>query len=147
MRTITSAVMASMLAAVPLVATQIKATTKITIASAAFAAPLEVTSDAMLLSQSNVFQGSFIGPLAMAPDAALPRYTITFDIQTLDGVKEAAYVVQYCLDATGEGYVYLPGRGEPSHRRNISTILREDQDGQWHRASHEWSAAIRAYLP
>jgi hypothetical protein len=94
-----------------------------------------------------VFQGSFIGPVAAAPDETLPRYTVTFDVQTLDGVKEAAYVVQYCVDRSGEGYVYLPGRGHPSHRRNISTILRDGQDGNWHRASDAWTAAMRPYLP
>lgn len=146
MRTIASAVVALMFA-VPIVAAEIKATIKITIAAPTLPGPFEITSDSMLLSQSHVYKGSFIGAVAKAPDAALTRYTITFDIQTLEGLKEAAYVVQYCVDSTGEGYVYLPGRGDPSHRRNISTILRDGQDGNWHRASEEWSAAIRPYLP
>ena len=94
-----------------------------------------------------MFAGNFIGSPAPNPGAQLTRYTVTFDIQTLDGVKEAAYVVQYCVDdSTGEGFVYLPGRGEPSHRRNISTILRDGQDGYWHRASDEWSAAMSLYV-
>jgi hypothetical protein len=126
---------------------EIKSTTRITVAAPTLPAPFEITSDSTLLSQSHVYQGSFIGAITTAPDAALPRYTITFDIQTLDGVKQSAYVVQYCMDSTGEGYVYLPGRGDPAHRRNISTILRDGQDGYWHRASGEWSAAIRPYLP
>jgi hypothetical protein len=146
MRTISSALMALMLV-IPVVAEEIKATTKITIASAAFVEPLEITSDTMLLSRSHVYQGGFLGGITTPPDAALPRYTITFDIQTLEGVKQAAYVVQYCVDAAGDGYIYLPGRGDPAHRRNISTILRDGQDGNWHRASDEWSAAIRPYLP
>jgi len=78
------------------------------------------------LARSHVFSGKFLGPIAPTPDATFTRYTLTFDIQTFAGVKQAAYVVQYCVsDITGEGFVYLPGRGEPSHRRNISTIIRD----------------------
>ena len=128
------------------VAPEIKSTTRITISADDLAGPIEVTDEAVL-ALSHVFAGTFIDRLAPAPDARLPRYTLTFDIQTLHGVKEAAYVVLYSVDdMTGEGFVYLPGRGEPSYRRNISTILRNGQDGYWHRASDEWSAVINRYV-
>jgi hypothetical protein len=131
----------------PASAPEIKSTTRISIAAAHFAAPVEVT-DQFVLTQSHVFAGRFIGDmLDKAPDSSWTRYTVTFDIQTLQGVKEAAYVVQYCADpATGEGFIYLPGRSEPAYRRNVSTILRVGQDGHWHRASNAWSAAINSYL-
>jgi len=35
---------------------------------------------------------------------------------------------------------------EPSYRRNVSTILRDGQDGYWHHASEEWSAVISRYV-
>ena len=128
------------------VAPEIKSTTRITISADDLVRPIEVTDEAVL-ALSHVFAGKFIDRLAPAPDSRLPRYTLTFDIQTLQGVKEAAYVVLYSVDdMTGEGFVYLPGRGEPSYRRNISTILRYGQDGYWHRASDEWSAAINRYV-
>jgi hypothetical protein len=127
------------------VAPEIKSTTRITISAEDLVQPIEITDDAVL-ALSHVFAGQFIDQLAPAPDFTLPRYTLTFDIQTLQGVKEAAYVVVYSVDAaTGEGFVYLPGPGEPSYRRNISTILRDGHDGYWHRASDEWSAAINRY--
>jgi len=126
-------------------APEIKSTTRITI-SAEDLQPIEITDEAVL-ALSHVFAGQFIDQLAPAPDFALPRYTLTFDIQTLQGVKEAAYVVVYSIDAaTGEGFVYLPGPGEPSYRRNVSTILRDGQDGYWHHASEEWSAVISRYV-
>ena len=128
------------------VAPEIKSTTKITVSADDLVQPIEITDEAVLVL-SHVFAGKFIDHLAPAPDLALPRYTLTFDIQTLQGVKEAAYVVVYCVDnATGEGFVYLPGRGEPSYRRNVSTILRVGQDGYWHRASEEWSTVINRYV-
>jgi hypothetical protein len=128
------------------VSPEIKSTTRITVSADDLAQPIEITDEAVL-ALSHVFAGQFIDQLAPAPDVTLPRYTLTFDIQTLQGVKEAAYVVVYSVDdTTGEGFVYLPGRGEPSYRRNVSTILRDGQDGYWHRASEEWSAVINRYV-
>jgi hypothetical protein len=63
-------------------------------------------------------------------------------------VKPAAYVVTYSKNRwTGEGFIYLPGRSEDAYRRNISTIIRDGQDGHWHHASQAWSAAIGARVP
>ena len=125
---------------------EIKATTRLTVTSTALAQPIEIT-DAAVLALSNVFAGRFIGTPTSVPSESLTCYTVTFDIQTLQGVKSAAYVVAYCLGhTTDEEFIYLPGRGDAPHRRNISTILREGQDGLWHRAADEWSDAIRPFL-
>jgi hypothetical protein len=146
MRTVVGTLAAFVLLSVGGVAAPIKSTTKITISSASAATPIEIT-DADVLAISSVYGGQFIGEPASEPDAALPRRTITFDIQTLDGIKVAAYVVHYVLDEnTGLGYVYLPGRGEPSHPRNVSTILRVGQDGKWFAAAAEWNTAISQHL-
>ena len=125
-------------------AADIKDTTRIQI-SVDGAVAREVT-DSRVLRLSNVFAGTFINGPADVPNT-LRRYTIAFDIQSRDGVKAAAYVVHYGIDGSGQAYIYLPGRGEPSYSRNVSTILRDGQDGRWHRASAEWSAAIEPYLP
>jgi hypothetical protein len=53
---------------------------------------IEIT-DPPVLALSNVYDGTFIGVPATEPDAAWPRHTVAFDVQTLDGVKAAAYVV------------------------------------------------------
>jgi hypothetical protein len=102
----------------------------------------------VVLALSNVFDGTFIGDATPPPDAAWPRYIVTFDIQTLDGVKPAAYVVTYSRNRwTGEGFIYLPGPGDDRYRRNIGTVLRQGQDGKWHRPSAAWGDAINARLP
>jgi len=125
---------------------EIKATTRLTVASTALPESIEIT-DPAVLALSNVFAGAFIGAPASEPGDGLTRYTVTFDIQTLQGVKADAYVVEFCVDEmTGEGFVYLPGRDDPPYRRNVSTILRTGRDGMWHHAAPEWSDAIRPFL-
>ena len=130
------------------VAVGIKQTARLTISGPGLSQPLEVT-DEHALALSNVFGGDFIGePAVHPPDAALPRYTIVFDVQTAEGVRTAAYTVEYCKDRwTGEAFIHLPGYGDDSYRRNIGTVLREGQDGKWHRATKAWSEAINAHLP
>ena len=125
----------------------IKETAKLTISGPGLDPSLEIT-DRPVLALSGVFGGTFIGTPATEPDAAWPRYVITFDIQTGQGVKLAAYVVYYTKNRwTSEGFLYLPGRGENWYRNNISTILRDGQDGKWHHASDAWARAINALLP
>ena len=127
-------------------APEIKSTTRITVSAAHLPEPLEIV-DPAVLSLSQVFAGAFIGEIAATPEVTLPRYTLVFDIQTLNGVKQQAYAVEYCVDQrTGESFIYLPGLGEPSYRRNVSTILRDGHDGYWHHASGAWSAAINPYV-
>jgi hypothetical protein len=126
-------------------APELKSTTKLTIIADARGL-LEITAPEVL-ALSHVFAGQFIGAPAESPDSNFARYTVIFDIQTLGGVKHGAYAVQYVFDdSTGEAFVYLPGRGEPAYRSNASTMIRDGQDGRWHRASAEWAALIRAYL-
>jgi hypothetical protein len=139
---ITSAVVAFL--GVSALAVDVKETARLTVVG-----PQQsfVITDLPLLALSNVFMGSFIGDPSPEPNSEWPRYTIIFDVQTLDGIKERAYVVQYCVSpSTWEGFVYLPGRGEDSYRRNVSTIIRDDQDGKWHRASGPWSAALNTHI-
>ena len=124
---------------------EIKSTTRLTIISDSVGL-IEITAPEVL-ALSNVYAGQFIGAPAESPDSKLARHTIVFDIQTLEGVKRGAYAVQYVFDdSAGEAFIYLPGRGDASFRSNISTILRDGQDGRWHRASAEWAASIRTYL-
>lgn len=125
---------------------EVKSTTMITVSAAHLTEPFEIV-DEFVLARSNVYAGAFIGEIAPPPGATLPRYTLTFDIQTLDGIKKAAYTVQYSVDsATGEGFVYLPGPGDAEHRRNISTILRQGHDGRWHRATDDWNAVVYPFV-
>lgn len=146
MRTIVVPLVAVAFAAALTAAADIKSTTRLQIASSGTPARSNVVTDARVLAMSNVFAGAFIAQQVDVPNYQA-IYTISFDIQTREGIKADAYVVQYAVDAQGQSFVYLPGRGEPSYRGNVSTIIRDGHDGKWHRASAEWSAAIHPYLP
>ncbi len=125
----------------------IKQTVRLTISGSGLARPIEI-ADRQILALSNVFDGTFIGAPAGEPDAAWPRYAVTFDIQTREGIKAGAYTLDYTKNRwTGEGFVHLPGRGDNRYRINIGTIMRDTQDGTWHRASDAWSALINPRLP
>ena len=148
MRKILVALAVATLAADAGVAAEIKSTTKLILAADGSDSRINEVTDDQVLKLSHVYAGTFIGEPAEPPSVSLPRYTITFDIQTREGIKIAGYVVQYAVDAAaGQAFVYLPGRGDAPYRRNISTILREKQDGRWHRASAEWSNALHPHLP
>lgn len=51
------------------------------------------------------------------------------------------YATRYC-SAGANGYVYLPGPGEPNYHVNIGTIIRGDADGKWHVATQAWNALL-----
>jgi len=126
-------------------------TVKLTLSGPGLARPVEIT-DPGLLHGSNVWMGSFFGETdAAAPVVTSPVYTVAFDVQLPEwhraGVK-TMYTVSVARDArTGGLWLYLPGRGEPGYALNVRTILRDTQDGHWHRPSPAWASAIRKYLP
>lgn len=146
MRTIVVTLVAVTFAAALTTAAEIKSTTRLHIATSSTPARLSVVTDARVLAMSNVFAGAFIGEPVDVPNYQT-IYRIAFDIQAREGVRAEAYVVNYALDGQGQAFIYLPGRGEPSYRGNVGTIIRDGRDGKWHRASAAWSAAIQPYLP
>ncbi len=122
------------------------ATVRIAISGVHLQRPIDVTNPDALV---NIWTGtrtarwffdfpkSFLQGIAPAPEATLPRYTLTFYVRS-GGTETPSYVVQYAPDPkAGGGYVYLPTGDRP--------IVRPG-DGQWNRASSEWSAAINAAL-
>jgi hypothetical protein len=120
------------------------ATVRLTVAGPGLWYPVELTSPDVVTA--NVFAGNFIGNAASEPDKTLPRYTISFFVETPRNPVQMMYVVYYVRDArTGQGFVYLPGRGEEWYSLNVRTILR-GQEGEWLRADDAWSNAIAAAL-
>ena len=119
------------------------ATVKLTISGGLLGEPVEIT-DRPLLADSNVYQGTFIGPTTAPPEPRLARYTVSFYVETPAGMKEAVrvrYVVSYATDVhTDEGFIYLPARGEPGYAVNAGTIERDAAEGQWHRAPKAWAS-------
>jgi hypothetical protein len=126
-------------------------TAKLTLTGPGLAAPVEMIEPA-ILDRSNVWEGSFIGEtLEAAPQVTTPLYSVTFDVQLPEwqraGVKRM-YTVSVARDArSGSLLVYLPGRGEPGYGLNAGTMLRDTQDGHWHRPPAAWATALAKYLP
>ena len=126
-------------------------TVKLTITGPGIAAPVEIVERG-IVDQSNVWEGSFIGErLEAAPQVTLPLYTVTFDVQLPEwqraGVRRM-YTVSVARDPRGGGLLlYLPGRGEPGYGLNVSTMLRDTQDGHWHRPPAAWASLVAKYLP
>ncbi|HEY6506522.1 MAG TPA: hypothetical protein VIY56_00830 [Vicinamibacterales bacterium] len=126
-------------------------TVKLTVTGPGLARPIEIT-DSALLDGSNVWGGAFIGDtMAAAPTVKAPRYTVAFDVKLPEwhraGIK-TMYAVSVARDAsTGALWLYLPGRGEPGYALNVGTMLRDTQDGHWHRPPPQWASALAKYLP
>ena len=126
-------------------------TVKLTITGPGLAAPVEIVEPA-ILDASNVFGGSFLGEtLQAAPPVETPIYTVSFHVQSPEWMRrpvKAMYAVSVARDTrTGALWLYLPGRGEAGYALNVGTILRDGQDGHWHRPPLAWASAIGTYLP
>lgn len=108
-----------------------------------------------LLDRSHVYAGRFLGPVTNAIDPAWPRYVITLVVEPRTPMPALAptgvfkpYVMHYAVDpASGEGFLYLPGRGEDGYRLNTSLIIRDGGDGRWHHADPTWAGLLNSYLP
>ena len=124
-------------------------TVKLTITGPGLAAPVEIVEPA-ILDGSNVFAGSFIGEtVGAAPTVKTPTYTVRFDIAPPQNKPvRTAYALTVARDAcTGALWLYLPGRGEAGYALNVATILRDGQDGHWHRPPQAWASALAKYIP
>jgi hypothetical protein len=62
-------------------------------------------------------------------------YTVSF---VTTHMNPSTYVVRYAIDpSSNHGYVYLPAKGEPEYRDNISLIFRQTE-GSWFHAWTVW---------
>ena len=81
------------------------------------------------------------------PDRRLPRVKATFTIER-SGRQPRPYVVFYVYDPVARtGFVYLPGRGEPSYAENVNLLLRGDAfEGRWFGATSAWTAHVQPLI-
>ena len=127
-------------------------TARLVVTGGGLATPITVT-DANILSESNVFGGTFLGGIADSHSIAptWPKFMIAFYVDTpawmRQGIRQK-YVVYYAMHPqTGEGFVYLPAPGEQWYQLNASTILRNGLEGNWIHAARPWAKALNTYLP
>lgn len=132
-------------------------TIRITITGGDLAAPIEIT-DPAIVRKYNVWAGrgtSSDEPHSVnidwtqgiaEPPKGVPVYDVCFviarrdppDPAMRDGHHPGAYVVRYEMDpSSGRGYVYLPGKTDPTYRDNVFMIYR-DVEGNWFHAWDEW---------
>jgi hypothetical protein len=116
--------------------------------------PISITNKS-LLDLSHVYAGQFLGEIVDGVDARWPRYSVSLVFEpevplpadNTSKIKQRAYLFHYSLNwQTGEGYVYLPGPRESGYRENAGIIIRDGDDGRWHRAIGTWSSLLNPYL-
>ena len=139
------------------------ATTKVVITSADLQSPIEI-SDPEVLKNCNVWSGpgtssngvegneGFIidwasGVVPERPDG-LRTFELSFYVRYAnrpfaEQTEQLAYVVSYSVDpATGQSYVYLPGKADEPYRLNTKAIYR-GREGNWFRATAAWQSAFQ----
>jgi hypothetical protein len=121
---------------------------KITIAGPGLATPVEIT-DEQTLRLANPWFGTFVewSAPAVATRDGTAVYDVTLYARLRSSELRPIYQFRYAPGANGQrGLVYLPGKGEPWHRQNLSIITRASHDGRWNPASPGWDARMKAAL-
>jgi hypothetical protein len=144
-------------------------TVKITIESAGLLSPIQITDRAV--RQFNIWSGpgtylngveatqGFIVDWANRLDEApvgLRHYKVSFyegcELHESSPCRTSepslAYVVYYAYNpSTGDGFVYLPGRGGEFAQLNTSHIYRgQAYEGRWFRAAKAWNDFVRPII-
>ena len=124
-------------------------TAKITISGGGLASEIEVT-DPRILDISNMWYGKFLDQSKGAvkePPMGLRTYEVWLYIKFSDNDVRRRYVVYYSSEpSTGQGYIYLPGKGQPWYWLNTSALLRDGRDGKWSYASAAWQDLIKPVI-
>jgi hypothetical protein len=77
-----------------------------------------------------------------APSSAFPVYKVSFVTEGHPGT----YMLLYALNpATKEGYVYLPGKGDPEYEANTRMVFR-GLEGNWFRAWRAWEEVTNPFI-
>jgi hypothetical protein len=84
------------------------------------------------------------GPITN-PEASLPRYDVTYHFG--DGERRV-YVVYFAYSPSAkQGYIYLPGPGEPHYQANVNLLYHGKQwEGHWYLATPEWTSAAQEVI-
>jgi hypothetical protein len=141
-------------------------TTKVVIRGEGLRGPVEIT-DPQTLKTFNIWSGpgtrmngvegkeGFIALWADGPVSTRPEGLRTFELffyvryanrPSVEQTDQLAYVVSYAVDpATGQGYVYVPGRADQYYQLNTRAILRR-VEGNWFHATASWENVFKAVM-
>ncbi|CAN5299832.1 hypothetical protein BH24PSE2_BH24PSE2_23410 [soil metagenome] len=62
------------------------------------------------------------------------------------GPGPVLYEVTYHAEPGAErGYVYMPGRGDPRYRQNVSRIV-HGAEGNWFYSTRHWERLVRPFI-
>lgn len=89
----------------------------------------------------------WVHPVA-EPDQSLRRVKATFTIDRGSARGARPYVVFYVYDPVAkQGFVYLPGSGEPFYNENVNLLYRgNDFEGHWFRTTPEWTTHAQSVM-
>ena len=117
-------------------------TVKLVVSGGTLAAPVEIAGQDVLFA--NPWGDQFVRAWTSipAPPGDSHRYEVGFYEELPNRDVKMMYVVEYVPSLDGRGAIHLPGHGDQHYRLNVSTILREGQDGRWFPASDEWERVV-----
>ena len=119
---------------------------KITIWGPPLAEPIQITNPETL-NGFDPWNGQFLDR-SLGTIAEEPRvqdiYNVIFYVRNNNEEIRIFYAFRYSPNPSGgQGFIYLPGEGEPWHLMNGQTIVRTSG---WHYASREWDTLIQQML-
>jgi hypothetical protein len=122
-------------------------TVKLVISGGHLDSPVDITGKDVVFA--NPWGDGFVADWKSIPPppTTSPRYEVSFYEELGPRNVKMMYIVEYSRDVHGRGAIYLPGHGDPRYRLNVSTILRDEKDGQWFPASDEWDRIVGSHLP
>jgi len=100
------------------------------------------------------WHAGIVSSQAAQPASGLQHYDVSFyegcrtgnDSRCLAEKPSLVYVVSYDYDPSApRGFVYLPGKGDPSYYLNMGTIARW-VEGNWFLAAKPWEEFIRPVI-
>jgi hypothetical protein len=117
-------------------------TVKLVVSGGGLRQPIEISGKEILFA--NPWGDAFVSPwIAVSePASSGRRYEVSFYEEMGTNDVRVKYVVDYVPGVPGHGAIHLPGRGDPRYRANVSTIIRDGQDGKWFPASDEWERVV-----
>ena len=125
-------------------------TVRITLTCTGLAAPIEITQGPLLAFPVGPWGARFMdttkSTVAPPPDVT-GLCEVAFYTEVPNKNPQLSYVMRYQFRPDGsQGYISLPGAGDPWYALNAGTIVRADRDGRWSYAAADWERLIRPLI-